>query len=43
MAIVPIFSPVEVRYGVVGVSVNILVVFSSRPQPMGGELSLFLY
>lgn len=44
MAIVSIFSSVEVRYGVVGVSVNSLVVFSSRPQAMGvGELSLFLY
>lgn len=44
VATVPIFSSVEVRYGVVGMSVNILVVFSSRPQAMGvGKLSLFLY
>lgn len=44
VAMVPFFSSVEVKYGAVGVSVNLLVVLSSWSQAMGvGGLSLFLY
>ena len=44
VAMVPFFSSVEVKYGVVGVSVNLLMVLSSWSQARGvGGLSLFLY